>query len=557
MRENTQTIIDRINALSESIYNGMYTDREISRAIENAKNDRNKLKTMLVDVVMNSPTLRDYIENYMFINSSLGADKDRDYRSVSTNAYNKLIRKAFKANGFLPSVFVDTEDDEESISNEIERVIKCLNKPATTVGRTILFEVAFGLNMEIETLETLLKKALLQQGINAKNYKEVIYWWCLKNEFQDFNNPMDKCKKAKDLLEIYNNEKKLEELSGAWIATKKIEITDDVRTKLLLDELKNIKEEGNLYNYLYTLKQAKLEAMKSVSVTKEFEELLEEMPRVEEGYINNRLRRYLMEILNGISEEELNEIMSLIGSESGKIIDLRPGVCENTKSIKKIKDKGIELSKEQLERIQQYVRKEEMDYSGHKIIEDIDDFVMFFGSELSRFGKFDRKLMRVKGGYAVKERAAGNIAKHKAIAKEKVEKSLYAGELLPKKVVERLFDGIVLTEKGLRNRLSVDTNISANRKEMLFLYFLINVVGLPDEEEADRECDKQKNEADKNEKTYRNKNVDDFMDEASAFLNNLDMQPIYQKSPFDLFLILCLMYDEPFDYIMASFSLLD
>lgn len=569
MKESTKAIIDSVEEISKSIYDEMYSEKNVAKAIR-AEDGRAKLKHLVEYAIMSSPKLSDYIYNYIFIQSNMKSEGNDSYEKVTTNKYNKFIRDAFKDNGFIPSVFDEQVDDsDESVNKEIEKVIKGLDKVATTASRTLVFELAFGLNMEVELVETLLKKAMMQQGINAKDYKEVIYWWCLSNEFTDIKKPFGKCKKAKELVKIYNDDSKLKEIVESEGIKKKIDISDEARTKLLLDELKGIEDEGDFYNYLYSLKIANIQRHKSVSRTQDFLELLEDMPRAEEGYKNEALRKFLKEVLSDSSSEEIDELVTLMGSENGKIIDLTPGVFESTESMKKIKEKGVVLAYEDIEKIRHLVRKEEVAYSGHQLIEDEDDFVKFCLCEVLRFSHLNVNSMRVQGGYAVKERAARNIAAHKVAAKEKVDKGMFEGELLEKEVAESLFEGIVLTEKGIRNRSEIQTTVSVSRKEILFLYFLVNTIGLLDDEKEqetyvdgldenkDDQKQKKRKELDKlGGRSYRNKSVDDFKDSASEFLKKENLQPIYLKSPFDLFLILCLMYEEPFEYIMANYSLI-
>ena len=44
MRKNTEMIIKEANALLENIYNGMFTDKEVDKAVKKGKKNREELK---------------------------------------------------------------------------------------------------------------------------------------------------------------------------------------------------------------------------------------------------------------------------------------------------------------------------------------------------------------------------------------------------------------------------------------------------------------------------------------------------------------------------------
>ena len=524
----TQIVINKINELSEGIYKGMCTEGEIYKEIAEARDkNRVRLKQMLSEVVEKSPELGEYIYQYIYINQSNDAKPHPD----TSNYYNGVIREAFRQNGFNVTLFSgeESENPEKENQKEVERIITHLKKSAICADRTVMFELAFGLNMDGEMVEEMLKKALMQQGINAKDYREVIYWWCLNNEFQDFENPTNKCKKAKELIEAYNDIDKLEKLASEWQKRSFLKMNDNVNTVLLLEKLKKIKEEGQLYYYLYTLKKADLKVKKSVTMVRAYRELIRDLPREDVEYTNPKLRQYLSNILE-VEKDYIDELMTLIASETGTVMDSSPAVYLKSNTMQKLKNDGINLTINQIERIQKLILDEEQDYAGHSSIDDENDLYNFIcDEEVDSVTESARK------------RIQSTMEKKLEIVKNEVSNGLYKEDLLPKSVAEKLFADFDITERVLRTRLSLNEKVRANRKDIIFLYFLDETVGLLEEELF--------------EKQSREISVDDFIDEASVFLENRNLYPIYLRNPFDLFLIVCLLHDDPFKYFMANWAL--
>lgn len=524
----TQLVINKINELSEGIYKGMCTEGEMYKEIAKARDEnRAKLKQMLSEVVEKSPELGEYIYQYIYVNQS----EDIKSHPDTANYYNGVIREAFGKNGFNVALFSGEEPENLEVENqkEVEIVIKHLKKAAICADRTIMFELAFGLNMDGEMVEEMLKKALMQQGINAKDYREVIYWWCLNNEFQDFENPTNKCKKAMELIEVYNDIDKLEKFASEWQTRSSIKINDNVSTVLLSKEVKQIKEEGQLYNYLYTLKKADLKVEKSVTMVRTYRELIRDLPREDEEYTNPKLKQYLTNILD-VEKAYIDELITLIGSETGTVMDLNPAVYLKSNTMQKLKDDGINLTIDQIERIQKLVQDEEQGYAGHGSTDDENDLYKFI---------CDEEVHSVTE--SARKRIQNTMEKKLDAIKNKVENGLYKEELLSENVAKKIFADFIITEKGLRTRLSLNEKLQASRKDILFSYFLGETVGLLEEEafeEQSREC-----------------SVEDFIDEASVFLEKRNLHPIYLRNPFDLFLIVCLLHDDPFEYFMANWSL--
>lgn len=524
----TKLVIEKINELSEVIYKGMCTEGEIYKEIAKARDDsRSNLKQMLSEAVEKSPELGDYIYQYIYVNESANEEPHKD----TANYYNGVIREAFSENKFDISLFLEVEPEklEDENKKAVEAIIKHLKKPAICADRTVMYELAFGLNMDGEMVEEMLKKALMQQGINAKDYKEVIYWWCLNNEYFDIENPTSKCKKAKELIALYNDMEKLEELVSMHRIRSGIKINDNIGTVLLLEELKKIKEEWQLINYLYTLKKADLKVGKSVTMVRAYRELIRDLPREDEEYTNPKLRQYLYSILK-VDKVYVDELITLISSEMGILMDLNSAIYMNSKTMQKLKNDGINLSLDQIERIQKIIQDEEQVYAGHGASDDANDLYKLICEE---------DIESVPEGARI--RIQNTMERKRELVRNKVENGLYDDVLLSKDIAKKIFADFVITEKGLRTRLSLYEKVRVSRKDILFSYFLGETIGLPEEEtfeEQSREC-----------------SVEDFIDSASVFLERRNLHSIYLRNPFDLFLVVCLMHDDPFEYFMANWAL--
>ena len=109
--------------------------------------------------------------------------------------------------------------------------------------------------------------------------------------------------------------------------------------------------------------------------------------------------------------------------------------------------------------------------------------------------------------------------------------------LLPGEILQFLFEGIAYSEAIVRKRIYGE--IPLTRKELLatmFLYYLADTVNQESEIGS------------------KAKSLDLFEEEASDNLFQCGMHTFYLRNPFDLFLALCFLQDDPLAYFMASWE---
>lgn len=117
------------------------------------------------------------------------------------------------------------------------------SEEAATVRR-IVFYLAFALEMDTQTLKSILVNCLLQQVLNPKNHKECIFWYCLEKKI-----PYSRM--CRDYLEYYDSDRFDEEYRNtSWKGIQ------NKSTAQLLSEFRKILEgeEEELFRYLWRLK---------------------------------------------------------------------------------------------------------------------------------------------------------------------------------------------------------------------------------------------------------------------------------------------------------------
>lgn len=247
-----------------------------------------RIEEQIVEIVEKSPKLRDYIYRVIFVKKNL-AGKYKNYDNVTTNEYNKIMEKAFKDNGL------------ELNENEMQKIKYELNKKASRANREVLFQIAFGLNLECEEVSLLLTKALLQQDFNAKNYKEVIYYWCYA---KDSGEPgKHKIDIANKFIEMYEKED-FTELRG------RRHIGEGQDTKQLLDKVLGFENEAKFIEYLKDLKCSQMDLSKRnrFRLVEEYIDLLTNIPRIDtykKEYVTKegKVRKYSDEDVDRMYED--------------------------------------------------------------------------------------------------------------------------------------------------------------------------------------------------------------------------------------------------------------
>lgn len=503
----TELIMEKWDGFTKEIYNEKCSTSKINNAIWNNKIDN--LLEIIQELIDKSPILQEYIYRYIYIHANLGSDES-EYKNISSTKYNKILEKAFNDNGFTTEIF-DYETEKIPTTDERIKIIKeSLGKKTINVDRTIIFELAFGLNMTVDMLELLLTKVLLQSGINAKDYREVIYYWCLKNDFASLEKEMNKCIKAKELLDIYNDTEKLRNLAQNGRQIKVPTKTNNNYTLILLKELKSITDEDDLYSFLYELKQKEINTNISITLMKNYKKGLIDAPRLKEFDLVN-FKTHLSEIFPNKTQKEIEFIMDAVK----KINYLFTNDSEKSETLESLKQNNVFLTINELEQIQEYLLEDSKEYNTNSHIQP-----------------------RLRGNtYDTREYIIENFDFQLALIKDKIFQGDYTKKLLPEKYLKKIFSGFIISDKTLRNRLGKTANIKISRKELLYSYFIAYI---GDEGIKAEDCEEE---------------VDAFTDYASAFLVENNMYQIYERSPYDLFLLLCMMHENPYNYFMASWAM--
>jgi hypothetical protein len=112
----------------------------------------------------------EYLKRYIYRKAGLTAPFD----SVTLKEYQQIIKGAFADNNTPPTFEPTTAKLSALSKNWLTQ---------QTVRRSVVFLLGFGLAMSVEDVNAFLKKALREQGINAKDPFEVICWYCFKNGY--------------------------------------------------------------------------------------------------------------------------------------------------------------------------------------------------------------------------------------------------------------------------------------------------------------------------------------------------------------------------------------
>lgn len=114
---------------------------------------------------------------------------------------------------------------------------KCIDRPVTSIKRPTCFLFFFGLGMDEKEASDMLKKEFHQADFNVRDYKEMIYYYCLKHK-----------QKYPEMLHWLEKYDKLQIESSNYI--------DSVHLKKLFEPIKesNKREDAKFLRYLITLK---------------------------------------------------------------------------------------------------------------------------------------------------------------------------------------------------------------------------------------------------------------------------------------------------------------
>ena len=160
----------------------------------------------------------DYLKRYIFQKARM----EGDYSAVPLAEYRQIICDSFAERLTPPSFEPTTSRLRNLAKNWLEQ---------TSVSRSAVLLLGFGLGMPTEDVNEFLTKVLKEQGLNAKDPFEVICWYCYTNGYA--------YPKFDQLWKQYRSREKRQKL------TVSLENTSAFRQKML-----SIKNEELLWQYL-------------------------------------------------------------------------------------------------------------------------------------------------------------------------------------------------------------------------------------------------------------------------------------------------------------------
>ena len=162
-------------------------------------------------------TFCDHLKRYLYENGHF----DKPFGDVTLNEYAEQVIASFKANNTPLSLQPTTRKPMATVKKWLTQ---------SSVSRSVIFQLGFGLKMKVQEVDAFLKKAISESTFNMADPEEVIYQYCFYNQLP--------YSKAISLLEYYHS---IETPAAAGSQAKGFLIG-----KMTSDE--------ELYNYLQFLK---------------------------------------------------------------------------------------------------------------------------------------------------------------------------------------------------------------------------------------------------------------------------------------------------------------
>lgn len=162
-------------------------------------------------------TFCDHLKRYLYENGHF----DKPFGDVTLNEYAEQVIASFKANNTPLSLQPTTRKPMATVKKWLTQ---------SSVSRSVIFQLGFGLKMKVQEVDAFLKKAISESTFNMADPEEVIYQYCFYNQLP--------YSKAISLLEYYHS---IETPAAAGSQAKGFRIG-----KMTSDE--------ELYNYLQFLK---------------------------------------------------------------------------------------------------------------------------------------------------------------------------------------------------------------------------------------------------------------------------------------------------------------
>ena len=180
----SSTNTDGMNAFNEDKDFTRKAAKSINTVI-NAEDFRDQSAEMIYEYLLRQKsyvTFCDHLKRYLYEHNQF----NKPYGDVTINEYAQSILSSFKANN-APLAFQPTT------RKPMATVKKWLTQ--SSVSRTVIFQLGFGLKMKVQEVDAFLKKAISESTFNMADHEEVIYQYCFYNQLP--------YSKAISLLEYY------------------------------------------------------------------------------------------------------------------------------------------------------------------------------------------------------------------------------------------------------------------------------------------------------------------------------------------------------------------
>lgn len=185
-------------------------------------------------------TWGDHIKRYIY-EQMVEKDPELKIENMSDDFVMDFIKRAFKDNGMTNRGSMEP-DGTTKLGNRLPQWMK---SRVTSIERKTCFLFGFGLNMDVEQVKYMLTHVLRQDDFNARDYKEVIYYWCFKQNLQ--------YEGVVTWLNKYKN------IQAEAMTLKNAE----PKTDILQNELLSIQDEAGFVKYLTRIKRLSCNSKRS------------------------------------------------------------------------------------------------------------------------------------------------------------------------------------------------------------------------------------------------------------------------------------------------------
>lgn len=158
--------------LASSKLTELTRDSELQKAVRQGNQD--VINEIFQEILENPHTLGDFFKRYI-------ADiAYQNYDAISDEDLHDFIKHAFAEN-HMKNVGSLKPEATTTLS---QRLKSWLNSPVTDIDRQTIFLFCFGLNMDEDAASVMLTKTFRTNDFYVRDYKEMIYYYCLKHNLQ-------------------------------------------------------------------------------------------------------------------------------------------------------------------------------------------------------------------------------------------------------------------------------------------------------------------------------------------------------------------------------------